>query len=150
MNIPIPSSASTAAGDFFFRTADRMRVEGCVNAVAHEGMSLALSCVHEALLDHYVQLLLQRLRSTAPEHGIEVYFPANTESMIARFNEVLATQSVRQATRSGASSTASSSNEATSRATSSEKGALPRSIAMTRPCRPVACRSSSSRSVAPR
>ena len=98
MNIPIDTH-NDGLSDLFFRAADRMRVEGCVNAVANEGMSLALSCVHEALLDHYVQQLLARLRSHAPEHDIEVYFPANTESLISRFNEVLSSQSVREATR---------------------------------------------------
>lgn len=98
MNIPIDTH-NDALSDLFFRAADRMRVEGCVNAIANEGMSLALSCAHEALLDHYVQQLLVRLRSHAPEHDIEVYFPANTESLISRFNEVLSSQSVREATR---------------------------------------------------
>jgi len=100
MNIQI-SPPNSGLNDLFFRAADRMRVEGCVNAIAHEGLSLALSCVHEALLDHYLQQLLQRLRASAPELGIEVYFPANTESLISRFNELLASQSVRDATRSG-------------------------------------------------
>ena len=100
MNIPI-DTPQNGLNDLFFRAADRMRVEGCVSALANEGMSLALSCVNEALLDHYVQQLLARLRSQAPEHGIEVYFPANTESLIARFNEALASQSVREATRQG-------------------------------------------------
>ncbi len=99
MNIRI-DAPDLRLNEHFFRTADRMRVEGCVNAVAHEGLSLALSCMHEALLDHYVQILLQRLRQSSPALGIEVYFPANTESLIARFNEALASQSVRQATRS--------------------------------------------------
>ena len=65
MNIAIDTHNS-GLNDLFFRAADRMRVEGCVNAVANEGLSLALSCVHEALLDHYVQQLLLRLRSAAP------------------------------------------------------------------------------------
>jgi hypothetical protein len=68
--------------------------------VAREGLSLALFCEHEALLDHYLGLLLSQLRQQAPEHSIEVYFPANTESLLARFNEALAPQSVEQATRS--------------------------------------------------
>jgi len=87
--------------DFFFRAADRMRVEGCVNAIAQEGLSLVLSSPHEALLDHYVAMLLTRLREQAPEHRLEVYFPANTESLIARFNEVLAAQSVKDAVKPG-------------------------------------------------
>ena len=104
MNIPI-DTPSSGLSDIFFRAADRMRVEGCVNAVANEGLSLALSCVHEALLDHYVQQLLLRLRTSAPGHNVEVYFPTNTESLISRFNEVLASQSLRDATRNGGGKT---------------------------------------------
>lgn len=98
MNIQIDHD-SPASQDFFFRTADRMRIEGCANAVAREGLNLVLSSPHEVLLDHYLQLLLERLRRQAPEHRLEVYFPANTESLIARFNEVLAQQSVQQASQ---------------------------------------------------
>ena len=89
---------SPAAGDFVFRSADRMRIDGCTNAIAREGLSLCLQCEHEALLDHYVGLLLKRLRQEAPEHSIEVYFPTNTDALLARFNEALARQSVQQAT----------------------------------------------------
>ncbi len=99
MNIPITPTAH-ALTDFVFRSADRMRIDGCANAVAREGLSLALFCEHEALLDHYLGLLLTQLRQQAPEHSIEVYFPTNTDSLLARFNEALARQSVEQATRS--------------------------------------------------
>jgi hypothetical protein len=75
-----------------------MRIDGCTNAIAREGLSLCLQCDHEALLDHYVGLLLKRLRQDAPEHSIEVYFPTNTDALLARFNEALARQSVQQAT----------------------------------------------------
>ena len=85
--------------DFFFRTADRMRVEGCANAIANEGLSLVLYSPHEPLLDHYLGLLLERLRRQTPEPRIEVYFPTNTDSLIARFNDALAKQSVKEATR---------------------------------------------------
>lgn len=99
MNIPI-APHSPALTDFVFRSADRMRIDGCANAIAREGLSLSLQCEHEALLDHYLGLLLQRLRQEAPEHSIEVYFPTNTDSLLGRFNEALARQSVEQATRS--------------------------------------------------
>jgi hypothetical protein len=98
MNIPIEQSNS-ALSDFVFRAADRMRIDGCANAIAREGLSLALHCEHEALLDHYVSLLLGRLRQQAPEASLEVYFPANTDSLLGRFNEVLAEQSVKQAVK---------------------------------------------------
>lgn len=98
MNIPI-QTGEPALSDFVFRAADRMRIDGCANAVAREGLSLALYCPFEALLDHYTGLLLNRLRQQAPEHRIEVYFPANTDALLNRFNEVLASQSVNQATK---------------------------------------------------
>lgn len=98
MNTPITANAPHA-DDFVFRAADRMRIDGCTNAIAREGLSLSLQCEHEALLDHYSNLLLKRLRQQAPEHHIEAYFPTNTDALLARFNEALARQSVQQATR---------------------------------------------------
>jgi hypothetical protein len=98
MNIQI-NPETTALNPCVFRAADRMRIDGCANAVAHEGLSLALYCPFEALLDHYMNLLLVRVRQQAPEHRIEVYFPANTDSLLGRFNEVLATQSLNQAVK---------------------------------------------------
>lgn len=98
MNIPITPAALTV-NDFVFRSADRMRIDGCTNAIAREGLSLALQCEHEALIDHYLGLLLARLRQQAPEHSIEVYFPTNADALLARFNEALARQSVAQATQ---------------------------------------------------
>lgn len=98
MNIQIHPE-NDALNHYVFRAADRMRIDGCANAVAHEGLSLALYCPYEALLDHYVNLLLGRLRQQAPDHRIEVYFPANTDSLLGRFNEVLATQSLNQAVK---------------------------------------------------
>lgn len=92
------ASNTPEVGDFVFRSADRMRIDGCTNAIAREGLSLCLQCEHEPLLDHYVGLLLKRLRQDAPEHSIEVYFPTNTDALLARFNEALAYQSVQQAT----------------------------------------------------
>jgi hypothetical protein len=102
MNIQI-NPETTALNSHVFRAADRMRIDGCANAVAHEGLSLALYCPFEALLDHYMNLLLVRVRQQAPEHRIEVYFPANTDSLLGRFNEVLASQSLNQAVKSTAS-----------------------------------------------
>lgn len=81
------------------RTADRMRIEGCINALTREGLSLALQCQSEALLDHYVRLMLTRLREATAMHQVDVYFPANTESLLDRFNAVLSDQSLGDATR---------------------------------------------------
>ena len=86
--------------DFVFRAADRMRIDACANAIAREGLSLALHSEHEALLDHSLDMVLSQLRRQAPEHRIEVYFPTHTEALLDRFNDVLAVQSVRQAVKS--------------------------------------------------
>lgn len=102
MNIQIHPE-STSLNSCVFRAADRMRIDGSANAVAHEGLSLALYCPFEALLDHYLNLLLVRVLQQAPEHRIEVYFPANTDSLLGRFNEVLASQSLNQAVKANAS-----------------------------------------------
>ncbi|WP_322992344.1 hypothetical protein [Limnohabitans sp.] len=101
MNIQIHPE-TIALNSYVFRAADRMRIDGCANAVANEGLSLALYCPFEALLDHYMNLLLVRVRQQAPEHRIEVYFPANTDSLLGRFNEVLASQSLNQAVKANA------------------------------------------------
>ena len=98
MNIQIKPE-TTALNPFVFRAADRMRIDGCANAIAREGLSLALYCPFEPLLDHYLNLLLAKLRQEAPEHRIEVYFPANTDSLLDRFNEVLARQSLDEAVK---------------------------------------------------
>jgi hypothetical protein len=81
------------------RTADRMRLEGCVNALTLEGLSLSLHCPHEALLDHYVRLMLTKLREAPESNQVEVYFPSNTESLLERFNAALSDQSISDATR---------------------------------------------------
>lgn len=91
---------NTTATPFFFRAADRMRIEGCLNALTQDGMNLAVCCEQEALLDHYLDILLTRLGAQAPWLQQEVYFPTNTESLLARFNDILARQSVQDAVKS--------------------------------------------------
>lgn len=91
----------------YFRNADRLRLEGCVAGLLRDGRSLALSSTREAALDHYSRLLFARLRESSPSTQLEVYFPADTAAMLARFNEVLASQSVQQAMKvSGSESVA--------------------------------------------
>jgi len=81
----------------FFRAADRLRLEGYISALTKEGMSLSILSTHEAILDHYLNLLLARLRQAAPELTLEVYFPASSEALLARFNEVLSECSIQEA-----------------------------------------------------
>lgn len=81
----------------FFRTADRLRLEGYISALINEKMSLSILSTHEAILDHYLNLLLARLRQAAPELALEVYFPASSEALLARFNEALSNSSIQEA-----------------------------------------------------
>lgn len=81
----------------FFRAADRLRLEGYINALINERMSLSILSTHEAILDHYLNLLLARLRQAAPELALEVYFPASSEALLARFNEALSNSSIQEA-----------------------------------------------------
>lgn len=106
MNTNVDLTLSLAADgsalpSLFFRPADRLRLEGCVAALTQEGRSLALSSQHDAALDHYGRLLTERLRRAAPQSQIETYFPASTDAMVARFNEVLAGQTMREAMNDG-------------------------------------------------
>ena len=96
----LSSSVNLDAGGMaplYFRNADRLRLEGCVAGLLRDGRSLALSSNREAALDHYSRLLFSRLRESSPSSQLEVYFPADTAAMLARFNDVLASQSVEQA-----------------------------------------------------
>lgn len=90
---------NTQAQPFVFRAADHMRIKGCVNALTQDAISLAVCCEQEALLDHYLDILLKQMSEQAPWLQQDIYFPTNTEYLLARFNEILATQSVRDATR---------------------------------------------------
>ncbi len=82
---------------FFFRSVDRLRLEGYVAALTLDGRSLSLVSTHEAILDHYNIMLLARLRQVAPDFAVEVYFPASPEALLARFNEVLVNSSIQDA-----------------------------------------------------
>jgi len=88
--------------DFYFRATDRLRLEGCVAAMLTEGMSLVVSSQHDAVLDHYGKLMVDRLRQSSPNTQVEIYFPANAEVVLARFNSMVAEQSFEEAMKASA------------------------------------------------
>lgn len=88
--------------DFYFRATDRLRLEGCVAAMLTEGMSLVVSSKHDAVLDHYGKLMVDRLRQSSPNTQVEIYFPANAEVVLARFNSMVAEQSFEEAMKASA------------------------------------------------
>ena len=88
--------------DLYFRSADRLRAAGCANALSREGLSVVMSCEREALLDHYVEMTLQEVKKTNPDCLVEAYFPESTESLMARFNDILSRSTVQEALKPGA------------------------------------------------
>jgi len=91
--------------DLYFRSADRLRAQGCANALSREGLSVVMSCEREALLDHYVEMTLQEITKVAPDCLVEAYFPESTESLMARFNDILSRSSVQDALKPAAADT---------------------------------------------
>ena len=96
-----PFSASDAASsqDFFFKVSDRLNMESSLHSLLHEGKSLMLYCPASALVEHYGGQLIQRLRHLAPRSTVEVFFPANSEALVKRFNDVLSHLSIDVATQ---------------------------------------------------
>lgn len=87
--------------DLYFRSADRLRAEGCANALTREGLSVVMACEREALLDHYVEMTLQEVKKVAADCLVEAYFPESTESLMARFNDILSRSTVQEALKPG-------------------------------------------------
>jgi len=101
MTLPLSGERSLAA--LYFRSADRLRAAGCANALGRESLSVLMQCEREALLDHYCNMVLDELRGSHPDVRVEAYFPESTESLMARFNEILARHSVQDALKPGRS-----------------------------------------------
>lgn len=98
-----PSSPpATPPKDLFFRLADRLQIDACLQAIEEEGKSVILHSVSPGLLDHYSQILVHRLRKRLPDIPAEVFFPTHTEALIARFNDLLEDVSIDAATQSQA------------------------------------------------
>lgn len=96
-----PGGDAVGLPPLFFRSADRLRLEGCVAGLLRDGRSLALSSTHEAALDHYSRILISRLRELSPQCPPELYFPADTTAMINRFNDAVSALSVQEAMQAG-------------------------------------------------
>jgi len=99
MNVHAHQAEEHIAGEqaLFFRATDRLRLEGYVSALTQSSMSLSMVSDHDAILDHYVKMLMARLREVAPQITLEVYFPANAEALMSRFNERLKALSIQDA-----------------------------------------------------
>jgi hypothetical protein len=99
MNSSSPSSAAPNR-DLFVRLADRLQLDACLQAIELEGKSVLLHGSSPGLLDHYSQILVQRLRQRLPQVATEIFFPPHTDALIARFNDMLEHVSIDDATQS--------------------------------------------------
>lgn len=93
MNLRTELALSLSAHDaplpsLYFRPADEARLVACLSGLLSQGQSLALSCSNEAALGHYADILVDQLRRMA-SCPVEIYFPASTQAMVSRFDELL-------------------------------------------------------------
>lgn len=83
--------------EYFFQPLDRLRMDSCVNGLSREGMSIIVHCQNHALLSHYSDHLIERIRTLMPQSTIEAYFPTDAQALIDSFNKVLNGLSLNQA-----------------------------------------------------
>lgn len=83
-------------GNIFYRSKDKQRFQFALDAIVDEGLGLAVIGTNEAVLDHYCRMLVARLRDLNI-FQLEVFLPTNTDSLLKRFNEMLATMSLEMA-----------------------------------------------------
>lgn len=83
-------------GNIFYRSKDKHRFQFALDAIVDEGLGLAVIGTNEAVLDHYCRMLVARLRDLNI-FQLEVFLPTNTDSLLKRFNEMLATMSLEMA-----------------------------------------------------
>ena len=72
-------------------------MDSCVNGLSREGMSLIVHCPNSALLEHYSESLITRIRTLMPQSTLEAYFPTDAQALIDSFNKVLTGLSLNQA-----------------------------------------------------
>jgi hypothetical protein len=83
-------------GDIFYRSKDKQRFQLALNAMIDDDLGLAVIGTNETVLDHYCRMLVARLRDLNI-FQVEVFLPTNTDSLLKRFNEMLATMTMEQA-----------------------------------------------------
>ena len=85
--------------EIFFRTSDRLQMESCARALAHEAKSLVIASATAELLDYYGAAFVRRLKKELPQTSFEVFMPSDTEAMLVRFNKLLTTMKLEEATQ---------------------------------------------------
>jgi hypothetical protein len=85
-------------GDIFFRPKDRKRLTEAVDAIVESDLGVAIIGSNEVVLDHYCRMLVARMRKVE-RFQLDVFVPVTTDSVLTRFNKMLAEISLEQAAK---------------------------------------------------
>ena len=78
---------------------DRLQMESCAMAMVKDGKSVVISSKTTELIDHFGAAFIRRLKRALPDTPIEVFMPPDTEAMLDRFNKLLTTIKLDEATK---------------------------------------------------
>lgn len=84
------------AGDIFYSKQDKLEFLSALNAVVNENLGLIITSDVPSLLDYYSRLLVSRLRKIKGI-SMDVFFPATTDGLLSRFNDILEHMSLDEA-----------------------------------------------------
>ena len=93
------ASSNSSESEIFFRMTDRLQMESCAMAMVKDGKSVVISSKTTELIDHFGAAFIRRLKRALPETPIEVFMPPDTEAMLDRFNKLLTTIKLDEATQ---------------------------------------------------
>lgn len=88
----------TEGGDIFYRPQDKMQFHRSLKAITEENLGLAVAADNERVLSHYCRLMTARLRSSQ-DFQLETLLPSTTDTLLKRFNQIMATMPIDQALR---------------------------------------------------
>ena len=93
------ASSNSSESEIFFRMTDRLQMESCAMAMVKDGKSVVISSKTTELIDHFGAAFIRRLKRALPDTPIEVFMPPDTEAMLDRFNKLLTTLKLDEATK---------------------------------------------------
>jgi|CoawatStandDraft_6_1074263.scaffolds.fasta_scaffold00937_3 hypothetical protein len=85
-------------GDIFFRPKDKRRLTEAVDAIVENDLGVAIIGSNEVVLDHYCRMLVARMREVE-RFQLDVFLPVTTDSVLSRFNKMLAEISLEEAAK---------------------------------------------------
>ncbi|UVW35145.1 hypothetical protein NYF23_00725 [SAR92 clade bacterium H455] len=85
-------------GDIFFRPKDKKRLAEAIDAIVESDLGVAIIGSNDVILDHYCRMLVARMRKVERFH-LDVFLPVSTDSLLTRFNKMLAEISLEQAAK---------------------------------------------------